>query len=364
MHLRCAKAAQDVPEPVLHPVITPHSGGIINTAANWNDILVRDNFPDVGQTPTSNPVWESPDIIPFGSDILDFDLLESSYGGPDLGVGHPVVHGALNRIYVRGKNLRTGCPASGDVRLYYAPGGLLLDPRAWTPIPAEGGGTTVPFTVRGGGREVPPGQICVSRSAFVWPSEVPPGHYCMIATVDTPAHPMPPRLPTFSSLVDYLNWVRYNPNVGWRNIDVIPCQRTRYVLSDLAVVNLNDTPTRFVFGVSGTDLPAGTATFSNTDQQAPFSLTAQIYAPGTDEGYTRSVLLPANYSGTVTVAVQFDQPLPCDARIVLRAYNPVTRNAGTRERRLAVPLTGVPETADALFLELGAYTFVAASGSP
>ncbi|PJN23751.1 hypothetical protein [Kitasatospora sp. CB02891] len=332
----------------------------MNAAASWDDILVRDNFQDTGQTPTADPVWESPDIIPFGSDILDFDLLESSYNGPDLGLRHPIVQGQLNRIYVRGKNLRTGCPTSGDVRLYFAPGGLLLDPRAWTPIAAEGGGTSVPFTVRGGSREIPPGRICVSRSAFLFPSDTPPGHYCTITTVDTPAHPVSATLPTFSSLADYLNWVRYNPNVGWRNIDVIPCRRTNYVLANLAICNLNNTPTRFVFGISGTDLPSGTATFSNTDQKAPFSLTAQIYSPGTDEGYTRSILLPADYSGTVTVVVQLDQPLPCDARIVLRAYNPVTNNAGALERRLAVPLTGVPELADALFLELGAYTFVAA----
>ncbi|MEU6239048.1 hypothetical protein, partial [Kitasatospora sp. NPDC047058] len=65
----------------------------MNAAASWDDILVRDNFRDVGQTPTSDPVWESPDIIPFGSDILDFNLLESSYNGPDLGVSHPIVQG-------------------------------------------------------------------------------------------------------------------------------------------------------------------------------------------------------------------------------------------------------------------------------
>ncbi|WP_415853165.1 hypothetical protein, partial [Streptomyces albus] len=156
--------------------------------AGWEDILVRDNFQDRGQTPTSQPIWRSPDIIPFGSDILDFDLLESSYDGPDLGLRHPVVQGELNRIYVRGRNLKSGCPTSGDVRLYYARGGLFLDPREWHRITASGGATTVPFTVRGGGREIPPGQICVSRYAFVWP-ETPPGHYCMITTVDTPAHP-------------------------------------------------------------------------------------------------------------------------------------------------------------------------------
>ncbi|MFE4517826.1 hypothetical protein ACFRMQ_26950 [Kitasatospora sp. NPDC056783] len=332
----------------------------MNTAASWNDILVRDNFQDMGQTPTSDPVWESPDIIPFGSDILGFDLAESSYNGPDLGISHPIVQGQLNRIYVRGKNLRTGCPSSGNVRLYYAPGGLLLDPRAWTPLTAEAGGTVVPFTVRGGGREIPPGRICLSRTAFLWPSQNPPGHYCTITTVDTPAHPMSATLPVFGSLADYLNWVRYNPNVGWRNIDVIPCRRTSYVLSSLAIANLDNTPERIVFGISGVDLPDGTATFSNTDQQAPFSVTAPVYSPGTDEGYSRAVTLPANYSGTVTVTIRFDQPLPCDARIVLRAYKVVNNNPVALERRLAVPLTGVPGLTDFLFLEMGAYTFVAA----
>lgn len=325
--------------------------------AGWEDILVRDNFQDRGQTPTSQPIWRSPDIIPFGSDILDFDLLESSYDGPDLGLRHPVVQGELNRIYVRGRNLKSGCPTSGDVRLYYARGGLFLDPREWHRITASGGATTVPFTVRGGGREIPPGQICVSRYAFVWP-ETPPGHYCMITTVDTPAHPMPPQLPTFNSNADYVNWVRYNPNVGWRNIDVIPCERKTYLLDDLALCNLDKTWTKYTFGISGTNLPAGVAIVSSTDQQFPFSLPpVQIYPPGA-EVYTRSLQLPPGYCGTVTVVVQFDQPLPCDAEIVLRAYNPVDSLTGALKEGVAVPLTGVPGTTEVgRFILLGEYTF-------
>ncbi|MFE7409442.1 hypothetical protein [Streptomyces laurentii] len=329
--------------------------------ADWDDILVRDNFQDGGQTPTSDPVWQSPDIIPFGSGLLDFDLAESSYNGPDLGLSHPVVYGQLNRFYVRGKSLRSGCPTSGNVRLSYVRGGLAPDPSAWTAIEVEGGGTVVPLVVRGGSREIPPGRICLTERPFLWPSRLPPGHYCTLAIVDTPAHPLS-QLPSFHSTAAYLNWVRYTPNACWRNVDVIPCRQTNYVITDLAVTNLNDTPTRFVFGVSGIDLPNGTATFSNADQQAPFSLTAPIYAPGSDEGYTRSIVLPAHYRGTVTVVIQLDQPLPCDAQIVLRAYNPVTGAAGELERRLAVPRAGVPGLQDALFLEVGAFTFVAVDG--
>lgn len=344
----------------------------MNATAGWEDILVRDNFRDVGQTPTPDPIWQSPDIIPFGDDILDFDLLESSYGGPDLGLRHPIVHGALNRIYVRGKNLRTGCPSSGEVRLFFARGGLLLDPRTWTPISASNAATSVPFVVRGGGREIPPGQICVSRTAFLWPTQVPPGHYCLVTIVDTPAHPMPEHLPPFNSNAEYVNWVRNNPNVGWRNIDVIPCEQRRYLLSDLALANMNGVPTKYTFGISGTNLPAGTAVVSSTDQQFPFTLPpVQIYPPG-DEVYTRSIILPAGFSGTVTVVVAFEEPLPCDAQIVLRAYNPVTAAAGTLEDQLAVPLTGVPEDTESdraaadepgRFILLGEYTFVSVTNT-
>ncbi|MBT2207687.1 hypothetical protein [Actinomadura sp. NEAU-AAG7] len=333
----------------------------VEQKAGWDDILVRDNFQDQGQTPTPDPMWRSPDLIPFGSDILDFDLLESSYNGPDLGVRHPIVYGGLNRVYVRGKSLRSGCPASGHVRLYYAAGGLFLDPRAWHPIYAENGDLTVPFVARGGSRQIAPGQICVSANAFVLPNRLPPGHYCMIGTVDTPAHPMPPRLPVFNSNVDYVNWVKNNPDVCWRNIDVIPCEQRRYVLTSLTIGNLNDTPTKYVFGVSGTHLPDGTAVFSSTDQRFPFVLPpVQIYAPGEDEVYSRSITLPPHYSGTVTVVVEFSQPLPCDATLMLRAYNPVTSSPGTLEHRLAVPLTGAQEAAEpGRFILLGEYTFVA-----
>ncbi|PZG14231.1 hypothetical protein C1I98_39590, partial [Spongiactinospora gelatinilytica] len=142
--------------------------------AGWNDILARDNFPDRGQTPTDPPWWQSPDIIPFGSDVLDFDLLESSYNGPDLGIRHPILQGRLNRIYVRGKSLRDGCPASGDVRLYYAAGGPVLNPQGWKPIYAENGDLTVPFVARSGSRQIAPGEICVTSPAFVLPSDLPP----------------------------------------------------------------------------------------------------------------------------------------------------------------------------------------------
>jgi hypothetical protein len=304
-------------------------------------------------------MWRSPDIIPFGGDVLDFNLAESSYNGPDLGIRHPIVQGSLNRIYVRGKSLRNGCPASGDVRLYYAPGGMFLDPRGWHPIYAENGDITVPFIARNGSRQIPPGQICLTRTAFVLPSQLPAGHYCLVGTVDTPAHPMPPHVPVFTSNVDYVNWVKYNPDVCWRNIDVIPCEQRRYVLSNLTIGNLNDTPTKFTFGVSGTNLPDGTATFSSTDQRFPFTLPpVPIYAPVDEESYSRTITLPAHYSGTVTVVVEFAQPLPCDATLMLRAYTPASSSPGALEDRHAVPLAGLQEAAAVgRFILLGEYTF-------
>jgi hypothetical protein len=330
--------------------------------ANWNDVLVRDNYPDAGRIPSRGFVWESPDIIPFGSDVLSFDLLESSYNGsPDISLNHPVVQGQINRIYVRGKNLRTGCPSSGRVRLWYAPGGLLLNPQAWTPLSAEGNGTVVPLTVRGGSREIPPGAICVSESAFLWPTNLPAGHYCLLATVDTPAHPMGDKLPPFSSLGDAYEWVADNPNVCWHNIEVVPCQRTQYVCENLTIGNLGDTSASFAFGISGKNLPSGTVTFTNSDQQAPFSLTAQIDPPGTNVGFTHSVSLPAHYSGTVTAVIRFDQPLPCGARFRLRFFEMNDDDTGDAERQNAVRLTGALASTEQqdLLQELGGFTFVA-----
>jgi hypothetical protein len=60
--------------------------------------------------------------------------------------------------------------------------------------------------------------------------------------------------------------------------------------------------------------------------------------------------------------LEFDQPLPCDAKIDLHVYTPVTTTPGTLEHRLATSLPGAqPAAAEGeYFLLVGGNTFVAA----
>ncbi|PZG47093.1 hypothetical protein C1I98_13790 [Spongiactinospora gelatinilytica] len=166
---------------------------------------------------------------------------------------------------------------------------------------------------------------------------------------------MPRQLPAFASNEAYVTWVKNNPHVCWRNCDVIPCGRRRYELYNLNLCNMNDAPARFVFTVSGTNVPSGTATFSTSDQQFKrFPVTAEIDPEG-ETTANRPVIVPAHYCGAFTVVLEFDQPLPCDASIELDVYEVVPRTSGTPQHRLA----GAQEAAEDLAL-LGGYTFLAA----
>src|SRR5688500_2607147 len=94
----------------------------------YQDVFVRDNFSDTGTIPTLGGVSQSPDIIPYGSGVLDVATAVRTYEGPDL--GQDVVLPGTNNIYVRAINLRPGTETA-TVALYYCDSSVFMLPNQW-----------------------------------------------------------------------------------------------------------------------------------------------------------------------------------------------------------------------------------------
>src|SRR5207249_4524920 len=104
-----------------------HRRGKEEFMTTYNDIFVRDNFGDTGQTPSNGNPYMSPDIIPYQNGQLTWTQITSTYpNGPDL--GKSIVMPGPNNIYIRAKNLQPTGTESGTNSLYYGPSSLFMLP--------------------------------------------------------------------------------------------------------------------------------------------------------------------------------------------------------------------------------------------
>lgn len=338
--------------------VTPAAPSTTTTTA-YDDIYVRDNYQDKGQTPTQGTLWASPDIIPYGAGTLTMQQLESTYNGPDL--GRNITNQEVNNIYVRARNLSSNCPDTGRVRLYIAPGSLLLHPNQWRPItPAANGSPYVPLA-NGGTTQIGPGQICASSPAFYWTGDPNAAqyanHYCMVAMVDTPRHPAPPLPTDFSSNHQFANWVANLPSVAWRNISIVApsCQSLPGV--PLVFCNVDRQPREFVFVVRCTNITsAGTVRIQCTDQRCHIDDGGSV----TPTNFKRSFgpySVPGKFTGTIIFSYTGTQPLGPNVLIEVDYY--VLTEDAAEAGELSVPAADVLEGTRAAgsMVRLGQYSF-------
>lgn len=182
----------------------------LGTARNV-DLYVRDNLGDDGTTPNSGSLSRSPDIIIRKTLVANPPV---AFGDPTADPGSDKVEiGNDNYVYVRVHN-RGDYPADADIDVYYAALTTSIDPATWVLI----GSTTVSTVV--------PGNMAVS-DAVVWPNVPDPGgagHFCLIAMISDPLDPAPDTS-VVTDVVTYLDFVRNNNNVAYRNVtfeDVLP----------------------------------------------------------------------------------------------------------------------------------------------
>ncbi|MFM7468131.1 MAG: hypothetical protein ACKO37_01335, partial [Vampirovibrionales bacterium] len=189
----------------------------------YQGILIRDLLDDTGQAATTGVPCVSPDIIPYGNDILSPAVASSTYNS-DIGKPLSVGTGSTNNIFVRAKNLNPQVQ-TGNVNLYYATASLLNAPSiggSWNPLVSASGLSAVPLcdTQNPSSLNIASQDVALSQTAFSFNNVVPPGvndHYCLLAVVNDPQYPVdiPSSWATNSA---FASWVQGNPAVAWRNL--------------------------------------------------------------------------------------------------------------------------------------------------
>ena len=184
------------------------------------DGFIRDAVGDIGQTPyQGGRLSISPDIIvrkstPLGGDPSPTPMITfgpATENRDDL--GSEVEFGQDNYVYVRMKNRGAAVTQTAKAKVYYAASSSLVMPDQWVEI----GTTSSVIVPSGGGLVVTPG--------LLWPkAKLPPvGHYCFIAVLDGTSDPAPV-LPTSSvnfGWPEFIDLIRNNNNVAWRNFNVV-----------------------------------------------------------------------------------------------------------------------------------------------
>lgn len=306
----------------------------------YEDIYVRDNWSDAGQVPTVGTLWASPDIIPYGSDVLTIEEMEAAYyEGVDL--GRNITSGAVNNIYIRGRNLKSS-PTSGRVELFVAPASLLLHPDQWRRITPLNSGSVWHSLAHGGVEDIQPGQVCASSPAFYWTgpdhaaTAQASNHYCLITVVDTPDHPAP-KIPDSFTNLSFNNWVASLPSVAWRNTHVLP-PSSNTAGAPLTFCNLDKQEKEFCFKVSWEGISSGTLRAQCTDQRLTFDESQTIKPGKTSWAFFEDV--PGAFTGTMTISYTGTRPLGPNARITTELFF-VSSSASEEDKRNALSTADV-----------------------
>ncbi|AOI68871.1 hypothetical protein [Burkholderia ubonensis] len=223
--------------------------------STYSGLLVRINPEDVGQVPAEGLEWISPDIIPYGTQVLTYVQAVETYGQT---IAQPIVNNLNNNIYVRCKNINLNeSSMKGNVNLYYADSSLFLLPNTWVPL-------TLPtqdnaFGIDSGSSfrtTIPQKSVGLVEAPFNLKYLQPGRHFCFIAVVNNnnKKFPIPAR---FSSNVAFAKWVKDNPNIAQRNISLIPGSNSNYT-QYASFGNNNPKPATFRFDLTASNIPPQT----------------------------------------------------------------------------------------------------------
>ncbi len=177
-------------------------------------ILLRDNFKDFGQVPVAGTLTTSPDIIPYGKEVInnpEKELKEKWFAD----CGKDLLANVGNYIYMRAFNLNT---IEEDVKfhLYYSPASLLMYPGKWKDNALKTSGGQAYAEAKG----VNQGVIVVASDSFCWkPAIIKDDHYCLVGRVETASHPNP--IPELEQIPDFAKFISENPGFAWRNVSVV-----------------------------------------------------------------------------------------------------------------------------------------------
>ena len=257
----------------------------------YSGLLVRDNFADVGQIPTTGNLWTAPDIIPYHNNVLTPEVAASTYSRD---IGLDVVSNLNNNVYTRCRNI-SGAAMTGTANLFYADASLFLLPATWTRIVLPGASVDLVDTATGL-TSIAANNIALTQAPFTMAGVPANAHYCFITVVNNNGIPFPvPQ--TFASNAEFAVWVQNNPNVAYRNIAYNRGSSSN-VTSYQRFGNANPVASTMIYNMTGTGLPQNTtwqASCADSRLSAPFSATGTFSSSGTAG---TSLQVPANIAGT------------------------------------------------------------------
>ncbi|UUX51059.1 hypothetical protein NUH88_05045 [Nisaea acidiphila] len=305
-----------------------------NPTFPYQGVLVRDSFADNGTEASMDCVYRSPDIIPYGDDLLSLQDAISSYGS-DIGKGLSTGAHSVNNIYVRSKNLNSA-NQSATVELYYARASLLNAPTiggTWQSILSGTGNQKINFAVPATptpSTTIPPQGIAATEQAFALNDLAAPptgDHFCLMAIVYDPGFEI--TIPSsWASNSAFANWVAQNPAVGWRNISYYT-NTTNAFSGTYQFGNLNASKETFEFILScdGPYLPIGTTVnISCTDAKFPISMSQTVASVPTSGTQYMTFIpeqdMPANFTGALTVEIVpgTETPIPSGLSVHFNYY--------------------------------------------
>lgn len=194
--------------------VMPNLRGIIdNVLGLVSDVYIRDFVGDTG-TAHTGAVSASPDIIVRKLALANPQAAFGAGSGTenDATLGSTVEAGQDNFVYVRCLNRGAAAAVNVDAQIFWSPPSTLVTPNLWTPVGT--GVVTIP--------NVATGNVLTCSDGLTWPAAElpPPGHYCFVGILGTEGDPAPSPA-DFLNFDNFINFIRNNNNVTWRNFNVV-----------------------------------------------------------------------------------------------------------------------------------------------
>lgn len=281
---------------------------------------MRDDLADTGQVPDPSRIyWESPDVIPYGTNPYpgNWQQFFASNWTSDVGVN--LSEGTTNYIYVRGFN-GAAAATQGTIQLYWAKSSLLLQTSQWVRnvIKTANNSPTTAVSATTGQ------QVVVGADAFQWTPQPTTGgfHYCLLALVGTNAHPAPVPTGDFPNSAAFVSWLLNNPSAVQRNVTVVTNPHPPTWQQSQTFINLDTNQAyEYLFQADISQLPAGTVvsfSCSASGPQPPINATKTVPSQGPSPNWISALTqLPPGYSSSLVVTLQIPPGSPPSPGIVV-----------------------------------------------